>query len=327
VQPRLTETSYFGFSFGGIITANMISRYKALGLPKPKAIWLEDPHDGGLTGNNEPALAHSLAGIPRTVKFVCHAGASGIIATPGFADASCNSVFPKLGQIPAQNKSLVLTSNDTHGSPPLLAIHGVCAAGGVLAADTYDWGFCWKDFDALRACAYYGQDCLSALGDNPRHRYIGTWSDGVPVIGLKIQTAGPIGGTPVAARQPKPPPQPNAPPVARLKAMPAVYATNKRIVLRGTASGTNGAQFVQVAIVRQARGRCRQLTASGALIPLSHCGRPTSFLWATGDTRWAVKLRWRLGNGSYRVYARAIDGFGQTQTTYRRASRRDFTVA
>jgi hypothetical protein len=86
----------------------------------------------------------------------------------------------------------------------------VCAAGGVLAADTYDWGFCWKDFDALRACAYYGQDCLSALGDNPRHRYIGTWSDGVPVIGLKIQTAGPIGGTPVAARQPKPPPQPNA---------------------------------------------------------------------------------------------------------------------
>lgn len=327
VQPRLNETSYFGFSFGGIITADMTSRYKALGLPKPRAIWLEDPHDGGFTGFNEPAVDHSLAGIPPTVKFVCHAGASGIIAIAGFANASCNSVFPKLGQIPAQNKSLVLTSNDTHGSPPLLAIHGVCAglASGVLV-DTYDWGFCWKDFDSLRACAYYGKDCVYALGDNAQHRYIGTWSDGVPVIGLKIQQTAPISGTPIPPRQSKPPAQPNAPPVAKLRKMPAVYASNKPIMLRGTASGDNGAQFVQVAIVRRAHRRCTQLTAAGTLVALSACDRPTSFLWAAGDTRWSLKLPGRLRKGSYHVYARAIDSFGQTQTGFRRASTRAFTA-
>ena len=48
VQPELDRTSYFGFSFGGIITANLANRYRSLGLPKPRAIFLDDPHDGGL---------------------------------------------------------------------------------------------------------------------------------------------------------------------------------------------------------------------------------------------------------------------------------------
>ena len=47
-QPRLDRTSYFGFSFGGIITANLANRWKKLGLPEPRAIMLDDPHDGGL---------------------------------------------------------------------------------------------------------------------------------------------------------------------------------------------------------------------------------------------------------------------------------------
>ena len=34
-------------------------------LPKPRAIFLDDPHDGGLDGLGEPALDDSLAGIPR----------------------------------------------------------------------------------------------------------------------------------------------------------------------------------------------------------------------------------------------------------------------
>jgi hypothetical protein len=45
-----------GRSFGGIITANMANRWQQLGIPKPQAIWLDDPHDGGLTGFDEPAL-------------------------------------------------------------------------------------------------------------------------------------------------------------------------------------------------------------------------------------------------------------------------------
>src|SRR5215217_6474941 len=59
VQPQLRRTSYLGFSFGGIITANLANRYRMLHLPRPRAVYLEDPHDGGLDGACEPALDKS----------------------------------------------------------------------------------------------------------------------------------------------------------------------------------------------------------------------------------------------------------------------------
>ena len=191
VQPKLDQVSYFGFSFGGIITANLTNRYVSLGLPEPKAIFLDDPHDGGLNGFGEPALDDSLSGIPASVKFECHSGAQGVIAEAGKADSSCNAVFPKLAQIPVANKSLVLTEPDAHGMPALSATHGVCA-GAEGHADAYDWNFCWKVWDALRSCTLAGTDCQYALGDTPEHRSNGVWSDGVPVAPLKIQDAAPI---------------------------------------------------------------------------------------------------------------------------------------
>ncbi|MDQ6821535.1 MAG: hypothetical protein M3076_14580 [Actinomycetota bacterium] len=335
VQPRLGETSYFGFSFGGIITANELNRYQALGLPKPRAVLLDDPEDGGVAGPGEPALDDSLSGIPRTTRFVCHSGAGGalVLNQAGVANSSCNVVFARLGQIPTGNKSLVLTSSDSHGSPPLRAIHGVCAANGIAgtgtfgAPDTYDWGFCWKTFDALRSCAYYAKGCAYALGDNLEHRYIGTWSDGVPVIGLKIQESAPIRPAPTPPRQTAPSPLPNNPPVARLGKIRAVYAASKPpTVISGSASGDNGAQFVQVAIVRRSGVGCTQMIATGAFVRLAGCGRPRSFLWATGDSRWSLTLPVRLRKGSYRAYTRAIDSFGQTQPTYTRASIKAFTI-
>ena len=192
VQPRLAQTSYFGFSFGGIITANLTNRYRALHLPRPRAIFLDDPHDGGLTAPGEPALDDSLAGIPAGVKLQCHSGADGVIAGPGKAGSSCNAVFPKLGHVPRRNKDLVLTHTDRHGTPPLSSGHGVCA-GRIAAADAYDWNFCWKVWDALRSCAYRGTDCGYALGDTRRHRSMGRWSDGVAVTPLTIRDAAPIG--------------------------------------------------------------------------------------------------------------------------------------
>ena len=59
-------------------------------------------------------------------------------------------------------------------------------------ADAYDWNVCWKIWDALRSCAYTGRACRSALGDTLRHRFNGRWSDGVPIMRLKIQDAAPI---------------------------------------------------------------------------------------------------------------------------------------
>ena len=86
----------------------------------------------------------------------------------------------------------MLTHADAHGTPPLSAPHGVCAAHARTAADAYDWNFCWKVWDALRSCAYDGSDCRYALGNTPQHRSNGRWSDGVPIAPLKIQDAAPI---------------------------------------------------------------------------------------------------------------------------------------
>ena len=121
VQPQLGKTSYFGFSFGGIITANLANRWRSLGLPKPRAIFLEDPHDGGLVGFDEPALDDSMAGIPKGVKLECHSSADGVTGEPEKANSSCNALFPMLGQIPNRNKDLVMIRPDDHGEPPLTA--------------------------------------------------------------------------------------------------------------------------------------------------------------------------------------------------------------
>jgi hypothetical protein len=193
VQPELGKASYFGFSFGAIITANLADRFRVLRLPKPRVIFLDDPSDGGLAGPGEPALDPSLAGIPADALFECHSGADGALELePGGMDhASCNALFPKLTQIPDRHKDLVLTHTDTHGSPPLSSAHGVCTAQAATT-DAYDWNFCWKVFDALRDCAYQHRNCSDALGNSFKHRSLGRWSDGVPVIPLKIQHRVPI---------------------------------------------------------------------------------------------------------------------------------------
>jgi hypothetical protein len=195
VQPQLDKVSYFGFSFGGIITANLTNRYASLGLPTPRAIFLDDPHDGGLAGAGEPALDDSLAGIPAAAKINCHSGSQGVISESGKSGSSCNAVYPKLGHIPSANKDLVMTRPDAHGSPALSSAHGVCSTAdlnGVAQVDAYDWYFCWKVFDALQSSAYFGTNSQYALGDTPEHRSNGIWSDGVPVQQLTIQEAAPL---------------------------------------------------------------------------------------------------------------------------------------
>jgi hypothetical protein len=202
VQPDLTRASYFGFSFGGIITANMANRWQSLGLPQPRVVMLDDPHDGGLplSGAGEPALDDTLSGIPPTTYLECHSGARGVMSKPDYQDSSCNAVFAKVGHIPAARKDLVMLFDDAHGTPDLSSKHGVCAGGGPasdgaetrVSLDAYDWNYCWKVWDALRDYALFGKNKSYAVGNTAQHRSIGLWNDGTPVKALKIQDLGPI---------------------------------------------------------------------------------------------------------------------------------------
>jgi hypothetical protein len=191
VRPQLARASYLGLSFGGIITANLANRHESLGIPKPRAVFLEDPHDGGLDGAGEPALDDDLGGIPRETLVQCHSSADGVISREGKAGSSCNAVFPALTSVPAKNKDLVMVRRDEHGEPALGAGHGVCAAFPGTA-DAYDWNFCWKVWDAMRACAYEGRWCRYALGETARHRSNGAWSDGVDIAPLEVRERAPL---------------------------------------------------------------------------------------------------------------------------------------
>jgi acetyl esterase/lipase len=54
---------------------------------------------------------------------------------------------------------------------------------GINALDYYGT---WKLFDALEDAAFYGKERDYALGNTPKQRYMGNWSDGVAVKELEI---------------------------------------------------------------------------------------------------------------------------------------------
>ena len=67
--------------------------------------------------------------------------------------------------------------------PPLCAVHIQALAGHEVGdpPDAFDWYGTWKWLDALMSCAFAGEWCEYALGNTPEQRFMGEWSDGVPV--------------------------------------------------------------------------------------------------------------------------------------------------
>lgn len=52
--------------------------------------------------------------------------------------------------------------------------------------DALDYYGSWRLFDALTDCAFYKRNCDYALNDTPKLRFMGRWSDGVPVKELSV---------------------------------------------------------------------------------------------------------------------------------------------
>jgi hypothetical protein len=90
--------------------------------------------------------------------------------------------FELMASLPEEDRDFVLMQTDGHGVPALYAGHQT-TNGGIDAADRYG---IWKLSDALFACAFTGEYCEYALGNTPEQRYMGHWSDGVPVTELVI---------------------------------------------------------------------------------------------------------------------------------------------
>ena len=84
--------------------------------------------------------------------------------------------------VPLDRKDHVTLRSDGHGSPALRATHLVAqTAGGGGTLDALDWYGLWKLTDLLLTCAFDGVDCDRASNGSPEQRFMGRWSDGVPV--------------------------------------------------------------------------------------------------------------------------------------------------
>ncbi len=94
-------------------------------------------------------------------------------------------IWAGLAQIPADRKDFVTVQTDNHGAPTLPADHPMPATGVFGRLDALDWYGTWKLLDALIACSIDGTWCEYALGNTPEQRFMGSWSDGMPVAELE----------------------------------------------------------------------------------------------------------------------------------------------
>jgi outer membrane protein assembly factor BamB/dienelactone hydrolase len=181
-----TQAAAIGFSYGGTSSLLYTATAEEAGLPVPSALFLTAP-----CGENGFCL--NFPEEPLTFP----AGIKALVI--GYADDHVigtdqpKSVFAQLSSLPVEDRDFVSMMTDGHGHPAIYAGHDT-TYNQIDAADRYAL---WKLSDALFACTFQGEQCEVALGNTPEQRFMGVWSDGVPVVELVV-TDDPIAATPVA---------------------------------------------------------------------------------------------------------------------------------
>lgn len=199
VKPDLDKFAIVGHSMGGCVSANLTANWESAGLPRPKAVMPIQP--GKTWGPVDWALVklEDLSRVAPETLLLCVVGDRDQMVQ----DVDAKRIFKETTRVPAANKSFVTLVTDEHGEPALVADHfAPCAAttgtGGQQSdfaakiarrADALDYFGTWKLFDALTDAAFYGKNRKYALGNTPEQRFMGKWSDGVPVKELKVTTA------------------------------------------------------------------------------------------------------------------------------------------
>ena len=89
-------------------------------------------------------------------------------------------------QIPVDRKDFVEVQTNRHGDSLSIAGHSMPANAVFGMLDALDWYGTWMHLDELKACSIDEIWCEYALGNTPARRFMGIWSDGVPVIELKV---------------------------------------------------------------------------------------------------------------------------------------------
>jgi alpha/beta hydrolase fold len=190
VRADLDRCAIVGTSLGGTLAAQLASVAAKNGLPYPKAIMPIVPAHG-LWGRPLPAV--DLSTIPSSTMMLVVVCADDKNA----GDLEGHEIFCRTPQIPAKNKNFVVMVSDYHGTPPLVANHNSPGASNLTAsmrerdlkpANAMHYYGYWRLLDALTDAAFYQKNREYALGNTPEQRFMGMWSDGVPIKQLKVIT-------------------------------------------------------------------------------------------------------------------------------------------
>jgi len=167
-----TRFAAIGHSFGAVLAVQYAAIAAAQGLPVPGVLMPATPACGGCPLGD-------TAAVPATTR---------LLVVVGDADdqAMARQIWAGLAHVPAERKDFVEVHSDGHGAPYLAADHPMPATGVFGTLDALDWYGTWKLLDALTACSFNGKWCEYALGNTPAQRFMGVWSDGVPVIELEV---------------------------------------------------------------------------------------------------------------------------------------------
>lgn len=177
VTPDLERFAIVGHSLGGGITAEMAVLATHHGLPQPQAIMPVQPYV------RTDTMMDDFHEIPPSTLMLVIVGENDSIV----GNASGKMIFSTADQVPSEWKDFIIQRTDRHGEPALVADHGapLCFPWG-SSVNAMDYFSTWKLFDALTEYAFFGINQEYCLGGTPEQRFMGFWSDGVPVQELIV---------------------------------------------------------------------------------------------------------------------------------------------
>jgi dienelactone hydrolase len=176
VTPQWDRLVLVGHSVGGNMAAQLAADTGKQRLPRPKTVFAVQPRP------EDEASIRVLRGIePSSLVLVLASDRDDRVGVEG-----PKALWAALGHIPAANKDYVLVRSDEHGTPALVADHLLPLSSASNPPDALDFYAPWKLLDGLQRCAIARQDCRVALGATAEQRFMGRWSDGVPVTPLQV---------------------------------------------------------------------------------------------------------------------------------------------
>lgn len=189
VAPDTSRLALVGHSAGGAMAADLAALAAEAGLPVPKAVMVVQP-GRGFGGRRSPLFpVGDLRRIPPQTYLLVVVGEDDRVV----GSAEARKVFYAASRVPPERKDFVVVRSDRHGQPPLVADHfSPCSFLGTrhrkpsAGTDALDFYAYWKLFDALTDLAFYGRNQAFALGNTQQQRFMGRWSDGVPLKELVV---------------------------------------------------------------------------------------------------------------------------------------------